>query len=151
MLGKQRLAGVERDWRILNDIYGSELAAQRLNYLQHGLERGDDMSFHAAQRAEPKARQFALKLSHVMAPHSEIVDEIDGALAHRGRDLLEFGAKLLLSGTGSAVQPLDAPLNSPEPNRPGNLAFCSLLGYHRMSSPEVSNDNASHDSGMTDT
>jgi hypothetical protein len=89
------------------------------------------MSFHAAQRAKPEARQFALKLSHIVAPYREVVDEIEGALAHRGRDLLELGAKLLLGSKGSAPQPLDAPLRSLQPNGLGNLAFSSLLSSHR--------------------
>src|SRR6516162_387805 len=92
------------------------------------------MRFHAPQRAKSKARQFALKLSHVMAPYREVVDEVEGALAHRGCDQLELGAKLLLGCEGGAPQPFDAPLRSPEPNRPGNLALCSLLSSHRRPS-----------------
>ena len=89
------------------------------------------MRLHAPQGAEPKARQLVLKCSHVMAPYRKVVDEVEGALAHRGCGQLELGAKLPLGCEGSAPQLLDTAFRSPEPNRPGNLAFCSLLGSHR--------------------
>jgi hypothetical protein len=75
------------------------------------------MSFHAAQRTQPKARQFALKLSYVETPYREVVDEISGAVAHQGGDLLELGAKLLFGGEGRTPQPIDAPLSSLESDR----------------------------------
>jgi hypothetical protein len=80
VLGEQRRAGIERDRRILDDIRGNRLASQRVEYLQHRLQRGHHMGLHASQGAEPEAREFVLKFSHVMAPYRE--DEVEGALTH---------------------------------------------------------------------
>jgi hypothetical protein len=88
------------------------------------------MRLHASQRTQSKALELALKLSHVMAPYRKVVDEIEGALAHQGRYQLKLGTKLLLRCENSAPQFLDAAFRSPKSNRSGNLAFCSLLGYH---------------------
>src|SRR3974377_801340 len=66
-----------------------------------------------------------------MASYREVVDEIEGALAHKRRRQFELGAKLLLCCEGSAPQLLDTAFSPPEPNRPGNLAFRSLLSSHR--------------------
>jgi hypothetical protein len=131
VLSEQRCAGIERDRRILDDIRGDGLAAQRVECLQHSLERGHHVRLHAPQGAESKARELVLKLTHVMAPYGEVVDEVEGALAHRRCDQLELGAKLLFGGKSSAPQLLDTAVRSPEPNRPGNLPFRSLPSSHR--------------------
>jgi hypothetical protein len=68
---------------------------------------------------------------HYAPPYRKVVDEVQGAPAHRGCGQLELGTKLPLCCEGSAPQLLDTAVRSPEPNRPGNLAFCSLLGSHR--------------------
>ena len=85
------------------------------------------MRLHTSQRTQSKALQFALKLSHVMAPYREVVDEIEGALAHQGSNQLKLGTKLLLCCESSAPQFLDAAFCSFKPNRSGNFAFRSLL------------------------
>src|SRR3974377_1203688 len=72
-----------------------------------------------------------------MASYREVVDEIEGALAHKRRRQFELGAKLLLCCEGSAPQLLDTAFSPPEPNRPGNLAFRSLLSSHRRQPHDV--------------
>ena len=89
------------------------------------------MRLHTSQRTQSKALQFALKLSHVMAPYREVVDEVEGALAHQGSNQLKLGTKLLLCCESSAPQFLDAAFCSFKPNRSGNFAFRSLLSSHR--------------------
>jgi hypothetical protein len=62
------------------------------------------MRLHAPQGAQSKAREFVLKVSYVMAPYGELVDQVEGALAHRGRGQLDPGSKLLLCCENSAVR-----------------------------------------------
>jgi hypothetical protein len=77
-----------------------------------------------------------------MAPYREVMDEVEGALPHRGRDQIEFGAKFLFGCEGSAPQLLDAAFGSPEPNCTGNLAFASMLSSHRRQSSSGSTQSS---------
>ena len=63
--------------------------------MMHGLHRGQDMTFRAAQRREAEQRKLRLQLTDVMPAQREIVGEISRTAAMRvmhGQSAFEHGS-----------------------------------------------------------
>jgi hypothetical protein len=131
VLGEQRVAGVEHDWRWLCNLARNRLIAEREERLEYRLQRGHHVRFHATQRAQAQAGQLVLQLAHVMPAHGEVVDEVVGALAHRGRHGVKLGGEFLLGGQRGAPKFIDASRGTVEPQGSGDFAFGASLGGHR--------------------
>ena len=89
------------------------------------------MRFQAAQRAQAQPREFVLQLAHIVPADCKVMDEVVGALTHRGCRGIELGRELLLGRQRRTAQFIDAARGTVEAQRSGNLALSASLGSHR--------------------
>ena len=127
--GEQRVAGIERDRRRRGNLGRNRLIAEREEHLEHRLQRGHHVRFHAAQRAQAQSGELVLQLAHVVPAHGEVVDEVVGALTHRGRRGVELGGELLLGRQRRTAQFIDAAGGTVEAQGLGRLRVRCVAGW----------------------